>query len=312
MPPLGQRSQNLATNRSLGKGAQMADKASLPKYDELFKPTLNALIALGGSGSNEEIEDTVISAIGAKQAQLDITSPKNGVGVLSNRIAWARSWLKTAGFTENPKRGVWVLTEEGRVAANKSAPEIKQSVHSAYKKTLAAKKAEQNTEEGRPDEEVEEGTAGWSDDLLKKMQTILPDAFERLCQRLLRESGFTRVEVSGKSGDGGIDGVGVLRVNLISFQVLFQCKRWKGSVGSEVVRNFRGAMQGRADKGLIITTGNFTAEARKEATRDGAPAIDLIDGESLCVLMKDLKLGVRVREVRTEEISLDDDFFAAI
>ncbi len=144
------------------------------------------------------------------------------------------------------------------------------------------------------------------------MQMIPPDAFERLCQRLLRQRGFTRVEVSGKSGDGGIDGVGVLRVNLISFQVLFQCKRWKGSVGSEVVRNFRGAMQGRADKGLIITTGTFTTEARKEATRDGAPAIDLIDGESLCVLMKDLKLGVRIREVLIEEISLDDEFFASV
>jgi restriction system protein len=144
------------------------------------------------------------------------------------------------------------------------------------------------------------------------MQQIAPDAFERLCQRLLRESGFTRVEVSGKSGDGGIDGVGVLRVNLISFQVLFQCKRWKGSVGSEVVRNFRGAMQGRADKGLIITTGTFTAEARKEATRDGAPAIDLIDGEALCDLMKDLELGVRVREVRSEVVTLDEEFFAAV
>ena len=106
--------------------------------------------------------------------------------------------------------------------------------------------------------------------------------------------------------------MGVLRVNLISFQVLFQCKRWKGSVGPDVVRNFRGAMQGRADKGLIIITGTFTAEARKEATRDGAPAIDLIDGEALCGLLKDLGLGVHVREVRQEEISLNEEFFAAI
>ena len=144
------------------------------------------------------------------------------------------------------------------------------------------------------------------------MQTIPAAAFERLSQRILRESGFTRVEVSGKSGDGGIDGAGVLRVNLISFQVVFQCKRWKGSVGPEVIRNFRGAMQGRADKGLIITTGTFTAEARKEATRDGAPAIDLIDGEAFCRLMKDLGLGIRVKEVQVEEVSLDEEFFAAI
>jgi restriction system protein len=71
-------------------------------------------------------------------------------------------------------------------------------------------------------------------------------------------------------------------------------------------------MQGRADKGLIITTGTFTSEARKEATRDGAPAIDLIDGEALCVLMKDLGLGVRVREIRVEEVSVDEEFFGAI
>jgi restriction system protein len=139
-----------------------------------------------------------------------------------------------------------------------------------------------------------------------------PNAFERLSQRLLRQSGFTRVEVTGRSGDCGIDGVGVLRVNLISFQVLFQCKRWKGSVGSEEVRNFRGAMQGRADKGLIIITSTFTAEARKEATRDGAPAIDLIDGEALCILLKDLGLGVHVKEIRVEEVTLDEGFFDTI
>lgn len=148
------------------------------------------------------------------------------------------------------------------------------------------------------------------DRLLEVVGTISPDAFERLAQRLLRESGFTKVEVTGKSGDGGIDGIGVLRMNLVSFQVLFQCKRWKGAVGASVVRDFRGAMVGRADKGLIITTGTFTAEARREATRDGAPAIDLIDGEYLCQLLKERRLGVGVQMV--EEITVDDAFFRAI
>src|SRR6185437_16138890 len=128
-------------------------------------------------------------------------------------------------------------------------------------------------------------------------------AFERLCQRVLRESGFVKVEVSGRSGDGGIDGTGVLRLNLLSFQVLFQSKRYRGSVGSSVVRDFRGAMVGRADKGLIITTGTFTAEARREATRDGAPAIDLVDGEALCDLLKSLRIGVKVETV--ESVTVD-------
>ena len=290
----------------------MAEKPSLPKFDELFKPTLEALNALGGSGSNEEINDALIVAIGATQQQLDITSPKTGVATLPNRMAWARTWLKTAGFTANPNRGVWVLTAEGRLAVEKANAELKKIVYAAYKRSIAARTAAPNVNDDKPDPEIEEGPDSWSELLLKKMQSIPPDAFERLCQRLLRASNFTRVEVSGKSGDGGIDGVGVLRLNLISFQVLFQCKRWKGSVGSEVVRNFRGAMQGRADKGLIITTGTFTGDARKEATRDGAPAIDLIDGQALCGLMKDLSLGVRVREVRTEEVTIDEEFFTAV
>jgi restriction system protein len=290
----------------------MSDKVLLPKFDALLGPTLNVLIQLGGSGTNEEIEDALIAAIGATQEQLDITTPKSGVAVLPNRMAWARSWLKTAGLTANPKRGVWVLTEEGRIAAKKSAPELKQIVYQAYKDSSASEKVEITTDEPPPEQDGALVATGWSEQLLHKMQSIDPAAFERLCQRMLRQSGFTKVEVTGKSGDGGIDGVGVLRVNLISFQVLFQCKRWKGSVGSEVVRNFRGAMQGRADKGLIITTGTFTADARKEATRDGAPAIDLIDGDSLCSLMKELGLGVRVRPVTVEEITLDTEFFAAV
>jgi len=76
------------------------------------------------------------------------------------------------------------------------------------------------------------------------------------------------------------------------------------------VRDFRGAMVGRADKGLIITTGTFTADARREATRDGAPAIDLVDGETVCQLLKELKLGVRVQLV--EEVAVEEGFFSSI
>lgn len=289
----------------------MATPDPLPKYNDFFKPTLDALEKLGGSASIEELEDALTGALGLTQAQLDLTYPKSGAAIAPDRMAWARSFLKLAGLVENPKRGVWVLTEDGRAATAQSNAELKKTVDAAYKASLAAKKAAQVNEGSGAEEEVDDAL-GWTDKLLQRLLKLEPAAFERLSQRLLRESGFTRVEVSGKSGDGGIDGVGVLRVNLISFQVLFQCKRWKSSVGSEVVRNFRGAMQGRADKGLIITTGTFTAEARKEATRDGAPAIDLIDGEALCGLLKDLRLGVNVREVRVEEIDLDEEFFAAV
>lgn len=139
---------------------------------------------------------------------------------------------------------------------------------------------------------------------------MAPDAFERLSQRLLREAGFVKVEVRGKTGDGGIDGVGVLRVNLVSFQVYFQCKRWKGSVGAKEIRDFRGALQGRADKGLFITTGSFTSQAYEEATRDGAIAIDLIDGDRLCELLKQYELGVKTEMI--EKVTVASAWFDSI
>jgi restriction system protein len=147
----------------------------------------------------------------------------------------------------------------------------------------------------------------WQDRLLECLLKMKPSAFERLCQRILRESGFIKVEVTGRSGDGGIDGIGVLRLNLLSFHVFFQCKRWKGSVGASVIRDFRGAMVGRADKGLVMTTGTFSTDARREATRDGAPAIDLVDGETLCELLKGLKIGVSIRKV--EHVLVEQNVF---
>ena len=122
----------------------------------------------------------------------------------------------------------------------------------------------------------------------------------------MRESGFIQVEVTGRSGDGGIDGHGVLRVGgLLSFPVIFQCKRYRKPVSSGVVRDFRGAMVGRADKGLIITTGSFTRDADREATRDGASPIDLIDGEQLMDKLKDLRLGITTKQVEVVEVSAE-------
>jgi restriction system protein len=147
----------------------------------------------------------------------------------------------------------------------------------------------------------------WQDLLLDCVLKMKPSAFERLCQNILKDSGFIKVEVTGRSGDGGIDGIGVLRLNLLSFHVFFQCKRWKGSVGASAIRDFRGAMVGRADKGLVMTTGSFTTDARREATRDGAPAIDLVDGETLCELLKKLQIGVSIRKV--EHVMVQQEAF---
>jgi restriction system protein len=140
-----------------------------------------------------------------------------------------------------------------------------------------------------------------------------PAAFERLVQRLLRESGFIQVEVTGRSGDGGIDGKGIMRLGgLLSFHVIFQCKRYRGAVTAAQVRDFRGAMVGRADKGLLITTGNFTKDAMREATRDGAPAIDLVDNDQLVEKLKELSLGIHTKKIEVEQVTVDSAWFQSI
>jgi restriction system protein len=122
----------------------------------------------------------------------------------------------------------------------------------------------------------------------------------------LREAGFQQVTVTGKTGDHGIDGHGILELNpFVTFKVLFQCKRYKGSVTTSQVRDFRGAMEGRADKGMIMTTGTFTQEARREARRDGARPIELVDGEKLVAMFEKLELGLKPKTV----FDVDETFF---
>jgi restriction system protein len=160
----------------------------------------------------------------------------------------------------------------------------------------------------QPESEVEATT--WQEELLETLLSISPDGFERLCQRVLRESGFTEVKVTGRSGDGGVDGHGLIRIaGLISFNVIFQAKRYRSNIGASVVRDFRGAMVGRADKGIIITTAGFTRDARAEATRDGAPPIDLLGGSDLIELLKKLELGVETTTRVVEDTSIDKEWF---
>lgn len=288
----------------------MTTKIDKITKDDLFLPVLSALNDLGGSGRNEEINNHVIEAMTFVPDDMVVTYD-SGALMVPHKIAWSRSYLREAGLLKSEGGGVWVLTDLGREKLGLGDTAIRLCVKEANRAYALRRKTEKAATRAAKlsvlDGDGEESDSTWSDLLLAKVQTIDPSAFERLSQRLLRRNGFTQVEVTGKSGDGGIDGKGVVRVNLVSFHVLFQCKRYQGSVSTGTVRDFRGAMQGRADKGLIITTGTFTPDARREATRDGAPAIDLIDGQALCQLLKDNELGVSVEMV--ERVSIDPAFF---
>ena len=276
------------------------------QFVRYFGPLLDALRSLGGSASVDEAVDRVAVDLNIPDEVLDETLPSGG-SRFRNQVAWARFYLVREGMLDSSRHGVWRLTDLG--AKTTLSYEESRAIFLKWVKIFQEQRKKKKQEEPLA-EAVAEGTGASSDDYRETLREILlalpPAGFERLSQRLLREAGFTNVQVTGQSGDGGIDGYGVLQINpFVSFKVLFQCKRYSNSVSPAHVRDFRGAMYGRADKGIIVTTGSFTAEAKKESARDGAPPIELIDGEKLLDLLEKLELGVR--PVATFEV--DHAFF---
>ena len=282
----------------------------VPTQLELLNPTLRALRSLGGSASIGEIAIQVIRDLSLPSDVTEIPHGGDSRTELEYRLAWARTQLKRYGSIDNSQRGIWSLTERGQRVAEVVPSDVGEWVSRNYRKEGGTQSIVDVSHEG--DEPTEEEQK-WKDELLEVLKQMHPAAFERLGQRMLREAGFIEVAVTGRSGDGGIDGHGVMRLNgLISFPVLFQCKRYNGKVAANVVRDFRGAMQGRADKGLIITTGGFTADAFREATRDGAPPIDLISGDLLAEKLKELRLGVTVDTKTIEVVTVNQAFFGTV
>lgn len=288
--------------------ARRKQNDNLPTFDQLLVPTLEALKELGGSGTIEEINEKVYEIAKITEEILQITHDDNGLqSEVDYRLAWSRTYLKKFDLIDNSSRGVWALTDSDININQLDKDVIVKTVRDQHRES---KPKTDNKEQTYTDNEIDESTSisDWKETLLQTILEIAPDAFERLAQRLLRESGFTQVEVTGKSGDGGIDGKGIVKISgFLSFHVIFQCKRFKGSITPSQIRDFRGAMQGRADKGLFITTGTFTRDAIKEATRDGAPPIDLIDGELLCEKLKEYRLGIETEII--EKVSIKKDWF---
>lgn len=270
----------------------MAHAGKAPSFAEMMWPTLQALKNTDGSASNQELLSRVVQLMGLSEEVQNLPHGSGPRTEVDYRLLWARTYLRKVGAIENSERGVWSITPKGRALTEEETKKVVAQVRE-MDRGVRPKQDLESADVGDDDQSDEH----WQDHLLSVLQAMPADAFERLAQRILRESGFIKVEVKGKSGDGGIDGIGILRLNLLSFQVFFQCKRYKDSVGASAIRDFRGAMVGRTGKGLFITTGRFTVDAKREATRDGAPQIELIDGDQLCALLKDLKLGLKTEMV---------------
>jgi len=280
-----------------------------PEFLRFVIPIVETLEELGSSGTSGEVTERVIERCEVPDADLAVTT-SNGQPKVRNQIGWARFYLAKAGLLDASQRGVWALTDAGRTAKLDAdrVYDLFRRVQKQFprKPKPTSASASDSTDEELPESDVDD----WRAELLETLRTLPPAGFERVCQRLLRESGFEQVIVTGRSGDGGIDGHGILAINpLVTFRVLFQCKRYRDqSVGSSQVRDFRGAMQGRADKGLILTTGSFTQEARKEAGRDGVPPIELVDSEKLIVMFERIELGLKPKQTYELDAAFFDEF----
>lgn len=281
-----------------------------PKFVQLFHPVLVALRELGGSARPAEVVEKLAENLDLSDDQLAESLP-SGTSRFNNLVAWARFYLAKTGHIDSSRRGVWTLTEKGERASftHAQALALFRETHKQFQGADDEDAVDDAGENVTAPQDDLATTSSYRDEVLGVLRRLSPGGFERFCQRLLRESGFQDVTVTGRSNDGGIDGIGILQVNpLVSFKVLFQCKRYSGSVSPSQVRDFRGAMTGRADKGLIITTGTFTKEARREAVRDGAPPVELVDGEKLVTMLEELELGLVPVKAYRVEASFFEDF----
>lgn len=285
---------------------------AISEFATYMNPLISALKRLGGSARADEVCSTIAEDLNLPDEVLD-KRIKNDASRYKNQVHWARLYLAKTGYIDSSVRGVWALTEKGQNAPSLSEKRLREIIQEVQVKTAKAKPDKTAVSQiPRVTNDIDDQPApdmagqSYKEQLLSVLKSLPPAGFERICQRLLREAGFEKVTITGRSGDGGIDGHGLLQINpFVSFQVLFQCKRYEGSVTPSQVRDFRGAMAGRTEKGIILTTGSFTADAKREAVRDGVQPIELVDGEKLVEMFEKLELGVKPRTT----YDIDEAFF---
>lgn len=284
------------------------ESPTIPTYAQLIEATFRALKELGGSGKNNEINEKVAELMELPEEVLSI--PHSGSDTLSEinyRLAWARTLLKNHGALENSARSVWTITRDFSNKNGVNGTYIEKNCKKTSTNTPQAPGVdivEQQMEDAGV--ETPEEVKLWRQKLHNVLLKMNPYSFEKLTQRLLRECGFYDVHVTKKSGDGGIDGTGKLKINgIFSFNLAFQCKRYQGPVGAPDIRDFRGSLTTDIEKGVFITTGTFSKQAVAEASTPGKKQIDLMDGEEF--ISKLAELGIGVKEVKDYEI--DESYF---
>lgn len=284
----------------------------IPTFEQLINPCFIAINNLGGSASNDEIYDEVVKQLTLPETVLDVLQPGHGtMSKVAYNLAWARTYLKKYGAIVNIARSIWAITSEFSDIKDVDARAVVEFVRnleaqSANKNAKQENKKKEDISWVSEDEEPEE-ISSWRVRMLEILQNMNPYGFERFVQLLLRNCGIDNVEVTKKSGDGGIDGTGQYKLSgIFSFKLAFQCKRYTGNVGSGEIRDFRGSLSTDIEKAIFVTTGSFSPAAKNEAKSPGKKPIDLMDGEMLIDKIAELKLGVSPKTV----YEIDDKFYA--
>lgn len=289
-------------------------KSGQAEFVRWFGPLLDALRDLGGSAAPREAIDRIAEREKVPDS-LRNEILKSGQERFYNQVHWARQYLVWEGLIESGRRGVWSLTPIG-VSARLTDEQSRELFLRQVRRHSLVRKGRADAQPDGPHEQAAlEASAAQADEdaglqsFLEVLNGLSASGFENLCMRLLREAGFERVQVTGRSGDGGVDGLGVLQINaLLSVSVVFQCKKWLQAVPPKEIRDLRGAMDGRAEKGIFLTTSTFSTQARAEAERQGAAPIELVDGAKLFDLFKQYELGLKPRTAYDIDVGFFEQF----
>ena len=300
------------TNRRSKKTSTLEIQDSVPQRHEMVKATLASLRERGGVATNREIEIDIVSKMNLAEEVAEMLHGEGPMTEVGYRAAWTRTALHKIGAIKpfagaGTRRGVWTLTTKGwdEKWSEQNAEDECREFHPRSGRNADARSRQSEIDDGEviteessnPLENTETSLGvleeSWKSALMKVLLELDPLAFERLCRHLLMATGIDEVEVTPGSHDGGIDGTGQLRIGLVSFRVAFQAKRWKGTVGPDVVQKMQGAMTSDVDRGFVITTGHFSPAAQRQARTPGARPVELVDGERLCDLLVEHELGVR-------------------
>ena len=295
----------------------MTKANKIPKQADLYWPVIQAFKELHSS-RQEQLVEKVCTDINLSERDISILHGKGPTTEISYRISWVKDSLKRVGILETPERGLWTLTKKGRhIVSEKEAKGLRSEVRALIKKqrkiTYGTKK--RASRKSAPDDQGPEYLdEAWKGEILDAVRSMTPSAFEWLATLLLSKSDFHDLVVTQQTRDGGIDVQGFMKEGkgIVRRPVLVQCKRYneRKKVAPKEIRDFRGAVEGRAEIGIFITCGKYSDDARKEAVREGAIRINLVDGEQLADMLKKAELGVKVEE--REYVTVKPEFFAEI